>query len=379
MNDLIPQNFGALSSVFAGAGMSDDLSAGVQGGFGHIGYRGKTWSVRYRGEELPLMRSDGTGPQNHIDLVILKAPQVVSKIYYEGKWVEGTNQAPDCWSTNGMTPDVAATRKQAASCAACPKNVWGSKITDQGKPGKACQDSKRLAVVPLADIRNVAFGGPMLLRVPAASLADLANFGQKLAHMGLPYYAIAIQIQFDIKEAYPKFVFRALRQLSDDEGRIVLEMRDSPEVSRILAEDVATASAPMMLPQAAFDQVAAPTPQPAPQQVQSWPKPTPQPAPQPQPSVNGTGTAFTTPAHTANGVAGGRATAFQQSSSNEQSGLETGQGLANKNGGGAFAAPPLQPTQQQQPTQSSAFISSSPPGNSFEDELDKMCDELLPK
>ena len=244
MNELIPQNFGALSTRFQGVPTQDELSAGVQGGFGHIGYKGKVWSTRYRGEETQLMREDGDGPRSSIEVIILKAPSVVSKIFYEKGYVEGSNQAPDCFSTNGQTPDPGAAKRQHTSCAACPKNAWGSRITEGGKQGKACQDSKRLAVVPLGDIRNEALGGPMLLRIPAASLGDLASFGQKMASLGYPSYSIGVRIAFDPKEAYPKFVFSAIRPLTDAEADLVMQMRDGPEVARILAENTSSPTLP---------------------------------------------------------------------------------------------------------------------------------------
>ena len=180
MNALVPQNFGQVSQRFAAQPVENDLSAGVQAGFGIIGYRGKVWSTRYRGEEKQLMRPDGDGPRNSIEVVIVKASGHVSKIWYKDGFVEGSSAAPDCYSTNGVTPDVGSKNKQHTACASCPMNQWGSRITPAGKQGKACSDSKRLAVVPSDNIGNEILGGPMLLRVPAASLRDLAGFGEKM-------------------------------------------------------------------------------------------------------------------------------------------------------------------------------------------------------
>ena len=273
MNAIVPASFqGQVSTVFAGRAVENDLSAGVQGGFGLIGYRGKVWSIRHRGEERQLMRDDGDGPRNSIEVVILKGSGVVSKIFYEAGWVEGSNAPPDCFSTNGVTPDISAGKKMAPTCAVCPKNAWGSRITPQGKQGKACSDSKRLAVVPLADIPNELFGGPMLLRVPAASLQDLATFGDTMAKLGYPYYAIGTRISFDPAESYPKFVFAGIRPLTDAEAKRVVEMQDDPAITRILAEcsELVPAQAPQAALADAFEQppTLAPVvvPQPAPVQ-----------------------------------------------------------------------------------------------------------------
>jgi hypothetical protein len=279
MNDIVPQGFGAVSARFAGVQAENDLSAGVQSGFGILGYKGKVWSTRYRGTETPLMRPDGDGPRGSVEVVILRASGHVSKIWYEHGYVEGSTAAPDCFSANGVTPDAGSKKRQAATCAACPMNAWGSRITPAGKQGKACSDSKRLAVVPLGDLKNEAMGGAMLLRVPAASLRELAQFGEKMQALGYPYYAIGTRIAFDPQEAYPKFLFSAIRPLTDAEADAVLAMRDQQQITTLLAEGSEnTASQP---PQAA--QVAAAFEQPPVQPAPVQPAPV-QPAPvQPTP------------------------------------------------------------------------------------------------
>lgn len=236
MSELIPANFGAVSTRFSNVTANDDLSSGVQSSFGIVGYKGKVWSIRYRGDETPLMRDDGDGPKGSIEVVIIKASPFISKIWYENGYVEGSSAAPDCFSNNGVTPEPTSAKPQCAQCAACPHNQWGSRVTPAGKAGKSCADSKRLAVVPLQDINNEMFGGPMLMRVPAASLQDVAMYGQKMQQMGYPYFSVGTKISFDQNESYPKFIFKGLRPLTDDEADVVMGLRDSHTVERIMAE-----------------------------------------------------------------------------------------------------------------------------------------------
>lgn len=243
MNSLIPAQFGAISKVFAGQQAVDDLSAGVQASFGLLGYKGKVWTVKYRGDERRIMRADGDGPENSVQVIILKAATVISKIWYENGYVEGSNAPPDCFSNNGVTPEPSSAKLQNPVCATCKQNVWGSRITPAGKQGKACADNKRLAIVPLLDIPNEAFGGPMLLRVPPASLQDLSTFGTQMQRLGFHYYAIGTRISFDPAEAYPKFLFNAIRPLTDQEAEQVLQLRESPLVGRILSETITEAGA----------------------------------------------------------------------------------------------------------------------------------------
>ncbi len=242
MNALVtaPQNFGALSTRLAGQVVENDLGAGISGGYGMIGYKGKVWSIRHRGNEQTLMREDGDGPRGSVELVVVKASAHISKVWYEKGFEEDSKAAPDCFSANGITPDPTSTKKQASVCASCPRNAFGSKLKQDGTAGKgkACSDSKRLAVVPLADITNEMLGGPMLLRVPAASLNDVATYGTGVAKMGFPYFGVGTRVSFDAKEAYPKFIFAPIRALTDPEAELVLAMRSDPRVDRILAEDV---------------------------------------------------------------------------------------------------------------------------------------------
>ena len=233
----LPKGFGNVSKIFAGQAVSnDELGQGIQSSYGIVGYRGKVWSIKHQGKETQLMRDDGDGPRGSIEVVIVKAASPISKIFYANGYQDGSNAAPDCWSTNGVTPDAAAQKKQNATCAGCPMNAWGSRVTEAGKQGKACSDSRRIAIVPLNDMDNDMFGGPMLLRIPAASLKDLKQYGELLNSYHYPYYACATRISFDPKEAYPKFVFSAIRPLTDEEASKVLALRDDKRVANILNE-----------------------------------------------------------------------------------------------------------------------------------------------
>lgn len=263
----LPKGFGAVSSIFAGQhATNDELGQGIASSYGIVGYRGKVWSIKYQGKETQLMREDGDGPRGSIEVVIVKAASAISKIFYANGFVDGSSAAPDCWSTNGITPDAAAQNKQNATCAGCPMNAWGSRVTDAGKQGKACSDSRRIAVVPVNDMANDMFGGPMLLRIPAASLKDLKAYGELLNSYHYPYYACATRISFDPKEAFPKFVFSAIRPLTDAEAQQVLELRDDKRVGNILneaQEHAAPRQEVASVPSSPFEQSEAPKAAPA--------------------------------------------------------------------------------------------------------------------
>lgn len=274
-NDIvIPANFGPMSQVFADRTDGDELSGGIVSGFGVVGYRGKVWSIKYQGNELPLMREDGDGPRASIEVIVVRAAGVLSKIFYASGYTEGSSEAPDCWSTNGVTPDAGVPTKVSSACLTCPNNAWGSRVTEQGKSSKACSDSKRIAIVPTEDMDNELFGGPLLLRIPAASLKDLKAYGDKLSQVGYKYYAVSTRISFDVKDAYPHLVFNAVRPLTDEEALKVLAIRDEDRVIRILSENEAGSAAPEQAPaaQAGVFEQGAPAQAPAPQPTKTPPK-----------------------------------------------------------------------------------------------------------
>ena len=244
---IVPDSFKApVAASFQGLQAGDDLSGGITGGYGLIKYRGKVWSIQHQGNTMNLMRDDGDGPRGSIDVVIVKANPHMSKTFYANGWDENSNNPPDCASANGIVPDQGVPLKQNDICATCPKNAWGS--APNGGKGKACGDHRRLAVVPLADMRNEGLGGPLLLRCPAASLQDMAAFDARYKSMGYPYFTMGVKIGFDPQESYPKFQFAAIRPLTEDEAKIVIELRNSPETARVVNEGSAPAQAASQQP-----------------------------------------------------------------------------------------------------------------------------------
>lgn len=228
---------GSVSTVFAQepASSHDEFTAGVQGGFAVISYRGKVWRIKHQGSEAPVMRPGTSEPSGTLEIVLVKGAPHIAKIFYDRPYQEGDMEAPDCFSVNGVTPDPASPRKQSPTCAACKNNVWGSKVTAQGKPTKACQDSRRIAVVALGDMASERYGGPLLLRIPPASLGELAAYANKMKTLGYQLHQIATRVGFDLNAAYPRFAFQAIRVLDDAEARTVTELRYDERTNVILA------------------------------------------------------------------------------------------------------------------------------------------------
>lgn len=218
---------------------ADDLSAGVSSGFAVVSFRTSKWRIKYQGEEHPVLNADGD-PISSLEVVVLRANPHITKNFYKVGYSDGAAEAPDCYSLDGLRPDEGSKIKQSKTCASCPQNVFGSRISTDGRPSKAkaCQDNRRLAVVPINDIANETFGGPMLLRVPAASLAELGLMGKNLKARGFPYNAVSVRIGFDMEASYPKLTFKPVRPVTEDEAEKIKALLSDDKLHRILAEAV---------------------------------------------------------------------------------------------------------------------------------------------
>ena len=259
MSQLVPFDSGnvpAHIAALARTAPNEDLTAGTSMGYPILRYKGKTWSVGEGDTRTVIMNDDGD-PRASLEIVIFKANSNISKVYYPDGFEEGTDDKPDCYSHNGTQPALDASAPQAISCAVCPHNAWGSKISEHGSKGKACSDSRRLAVASIHDLET-----PMLLRVPAASLKELSLYAGILNRQNAPYYAVVTKVSFDAELAYPKLLFKALRYLTNEEMNTVLEVQKETVITDITAKETFVDYTPMQIegtkPAAATKPVAEP-------------------------------------------------------------------------------------------------------------------------
>lgn len=216
------------------------LMENVGTGFAVLSFRGKVWRVRSGDDERVLMREGSREPLQNIQVVIVAASPALSKTYYPGRYTPGDDTPPTCWSNDGLRPDrrVPPEQRQAATCAICPHNQWGSRVSEQGATKlKACSDNRRLAVVPAHDPENAAYGGPMLLRVPAASLVPLAKYGNELVAAGYAEWEVITNISFDLSAEHPKLTFTAAGVIDERTYGIVSRFRAAPAVQAILGRE----------------------------------------------------------------------------------------------------------------------------------------------
>src|SRR4051812_36891290 len=138
MNAVTPVGkMGSVSSVLTSyaqqhGNFNDELAAGG-GGFAVMSFKGKVWSIKYGGQERALTNPETGEPRFSIEVVIVKARAVKSKIFYEAGFDDTAANSPDCFSNNGVTPDAASPKKQHTNCTLCPHNQFGSSRLANGE------------------------------------------------------------------------------------------------------------------------------------------------------------------------------------------------------------------------------------------------------
>lgn len=272
---------------------NEDLSSGVRGGYSVLSIRGSRWHIKHDGEETTVLDPTTKDPVGSLKMVLLKANGSISKNFYPDGYEEGSSEPPTCYSIEGVQPDPGAPDIQAESCAICPKNVFGSRITDSGKKAKACSDSRRMAVIPEGDFNNEEYGGPMLLRVPAGSLTNLSQYGKKMKREGFPYNTIITRVSFDHSVSHPKLEFNAVRPLNDGEAEelvgLLKDMKFTDKIESVLAKDLEIVDVQAATPQKdLFEEAPSTTPAPAKKKAAvkkkaaAKPEPVAEPTPEPE-------------------------------------------------------------------------------------------------
>jgi len=238
MSEIIPFESGNLPAYLKNQNVENlngDLISTVNTGFPVVSIKGKIFAIVRGGERTTMMNpKDPDSPATAIEVVLLKGNKGVSKVYYAKGYQEGTeDQKPDCYSNEGVKPEDNSKNPQSKQCSTCAHNQWGSKIGDNGGKGKACQDSKRLAIAAAGLIND-----PYLLRVPPASIKALSEYAAALQKRNLHYSQVVTKIAFEAEAATPKLTFKAMGYLPESAYNEVKAVVDTEVVASILGTGV---------------------------------------------------------------------------------------------------------------------------------------------
>jgi len=287
---MIPQDAPAylVEDMQQNKGHVNALASGIQSSFKSISIRGSKWRIRQGDEEVAIVDPTNQLPVQFIEVTLLAANTHLSKTFYAQKFQEGTHASPDCASANGVHPDAGVATPVASYCQTCPKNQWGSAISESsGKQIKACQDSKRLAVVA-----GTIFDTVYLLNVPATSLQALRSYADALNSRNRPFYGVVTRLMFDPNTSHPQLIFKYVRDLTAAEYAAAKEKLQDPIIDSITGE-FKDSNVPVAAPAAPVQQpVATPAPVQQPAAGFGTPAPVQQPtaAAEPAATVPGFGT-----------------------------------------------------------------------------------------
>ncbi len=190
-------------------------------------------SIGISGTRFVLKKSDGTDEAiktTEIQMIILRCKKAVDKSWYATKYDPNQTEftAPDCFSTNGATPDPSSKFKQNESCAGCKQNVFGSGTGADGEPskGKACSDNKILAVFYK--------GERYRFKVPPASLKSFVAYVRALSSRGLALGNVITTVGFSEKFTYAVLTFDFAGFVPEQHLGKLAELTDSQEVKDII-------------------------------------------------------------------------------------------------------------------------------------------------
>lgn len=244
MNELVtqktqlPAHLAHLTQNTALMSMNAAASAGISaGGWPRISIKGGRFRLQTpQGEEVVVNKLD-------LDVIVIEAnPHGLSKTYYAGSYDPSVeDKAPDCYSDNGIGPSSRAAKPQCGTCAACPHNVWGSKINPSGSSTKSCGDSKKVAVLIAENPDGPAFE----LRVPAASLKNWGTYVESLNNRGIPAAAVVTKLTFDTAADYPKLLFTPSGWATPEQVKAIEDVIGSEEAAQCTGRNDKPVSGPV--------------------------------------------------------------------------------------------------------------------------------------
>ena len=116
---------------------------------------------------------DPENPDIEKELKVIIVDQYASNAFYKNAY-DGTENAPDCFSNDGhqgINKDG-----EIINCDNCPNNRYGSAIDGIGK---ACKNMRKVYILRSGDTF------PMLLTLPATSLAPFGKYLQRIVSKGV--------------------------------------------------------------------------------------------------------------------------------------------------------------------------------------------------
>lgn len=207
----------------------DRMSTGSGGSMRRIALNnGRSFKRIVGGEQI------GKAVPDQLDVIVTDWLAEPSRKFYAGAYDKDAKATlPDCWSNDGVVPEASAKNKQAASCAACPKNVKGS--GSNGK-GKACRYERRLAILvagdPSGDVYQISIPGGSLFSTNDGNVYGFEGYKKFLLANGEALDTVVTRIIYDTESDTAKVGFKAVRHLTEIEAGLLDAAQDDPATER---------------------------------------------------------------------------------------------------------------------------------------------------
>lgn len=184
----------------------------------------------------------------------------LSKTFYASGYTDGSNDAPDCSSTNGVVPDAYIATPVHSVCATCPKNQWGSAVGMNEKKAKACKESKRLFVV-LAEDAMKENPTVYMLTVTVNTFKNFSDYGKTLRAVGItsPCFVIT-KFTFDEESSVPKLCFENVGFLEEEPMVRLLPIAEERPWKELSQAALAAPDTAETLPEVAYTHIDPATP-----------------------------------------------------------------------------------------------------------------------
>lgn len=177
---------------------------------------------------------------------------VFENAFYDMKYDKDNPSPPACFAVSrnekDMAPDESSPKPQAANCAECENNQFGT--ADVGK-GKACKNQRRLALIN-ADVKSVdeeyaASAEVAFIRLPPSSLKLWKGYVRKLTEgLQLPLFSVVTELSIDPDSEYPVIIPSLGNELPEDRDLIgsLVERRNEIASELLIGYDVSNYEEP---------------------------------------------------------------------------------------------------------------------------------------
>lgn len=133
---------------------------------------------------------------NKLDVIVVAS--IHANLYYDRKFDSDNLTSPVCFAYSedgsGMKPHPASSKPQCDNCDDCPRNKW--KSDPDGGKGKACKNTRSLAVIPAGTKpEDISTAEIAILRPPVTSIKNWQMYVQKCSALyNRPPLAVITQI-----------------------------------------------------------------------------------------------------------------------------------------------------------------------------------------